>query len=65
MTKFPQFATTGSATVQRQEAAAFLANADHEPGGLVFITEINKSNDLCDETQPFGCPAGTGHHDTV
>jgi predicted chitinase len=59
MTKFPAFAKTGTATIQRQEAAAFLANADHETGGLVFITEINKSNDLCDETQSFGCPAGT------
>jgi predicted chitinase len=59
MSKFPTFARTGSATVQRQEAAAFLANANHETGGLVYITEINKGNDLCDESQPYGCPAGT------
>jgi len=57
--RFPQFARTGSATVQRQEAAAFLANGHHETGGLVHITEINKNNDLCDESQPYGCPAGT------
>jgi predicted chitinase len=59
MRKFPAFARTGSDTVRRQEAAAFLANANHETGGLVHVTEINKSNDLCDESQPYGCPAGT------
>jgi chitodextrinase len=59
MNSFPAFATTGSDTVRRQEAAAWLANANHETGGLVFITEINKGNDLCDETQSYGCPAGT------
>jgi predicted chitinase len=59
MKKFPAFAKTGSDTVRKQEAAAFLANAHHETGGLFYITEINKGNDLCDETQPYGCPAGT------
>jgi predicted chitinase len=59
MSRFPTFARTGSATVQRQEAAAYLANANHETGGLFYITEINKGNDLCDESQPYGCPAGT------
>ena len=59
MNSFPAFAKTGSDTVRRQEAAAFLANANHETGGLVHITEINKGNDLCDESQPYGCPAGT------
>jgi predicted chitinase len=57
--KFPAFAGTGSDTVKKQEAAAFLANANHETEGLVHITEVNKSNDLCDESQPYGCPAGT------
>jgi chitodextrinase/predicted chitinase len=57
--KYPAFAGTGSDTVRKQEAAAFLANANHETGGLVHITEINKSNDLCDESQSYGCPAGT------
>ena len=59
MKKFPAFAKTGSDTIRRQEAAAFLANANHETGGLVHVTEINKNNDLCDESQPYGCPAGT------
>ncbi|MEV6711290.1 glycoside hydrolase family 19 protein [Lentzea sp. NPDC051208] len=53
------FATTGSDTVKKQEVAAFLANASHETGGLVYIEEINKNNDLCDESQWYGCPAGT------
>jgi predicted chitinase len=59
MSKFPTFARTGTDTVRRQEAAAFLANANHETGGLFYITEINKGNDLCDESQSYGCPAGT------
>jgi chitinase len=59
MNSFSAFTKTGSDTVRRQEAAAFLANVNHETGGLVFITEIDKSNDLCDESQPYGCPAGT------
>jgi predicted chitinase/chitodextrinase len=57
--KYPAFGGTGSDTVRKQEVAAFLANANHETGGLVHITEINKGNDLCDEGQPYGCPAGT------
>ena len=59
LSAYPAFAKTGSDTVRRQEAAAFLANVNHETGGLVYITEINKGNDLCDESQSYGCPAGT------
>jgi predicted chitinase/chitodextrinase len=57
---FPGFARTGSDTVQRQEAAAFLANASHETGGLVHIVEQNTANypHYCDSSQPYGCPAG-------
>ncbi|HEX5205974.1 glycoside hydrolase family 19 protein [Paractinoplanes rhizophilus] len=60
MRKFPAFATTGSDTVRRQEAAAFLANVSHETGGLVYIDEINQANwpHYCDYSQPYGCPAG-------
>ncbi|HEY3478091.1 MAG TPA: glycoside hydrolase family 19 protein, partial [Streptomyces sp.] len=35
MSAYPGFATTGSDTVKKQEAAAFLANVSHETGGLV------------------------------
>ncbi len=37
----PAFAGTGSDTVRKQEAAAFLANVAHETGGLVHIAEQN------------------------
>ncbi|WP_035804505.1 glycoside hydrolase family 19 protein [Kitasatospora mediocidica] len=58
LSAYPGFATTGSATVQKQEAAAFLANVDHETGGLVYVTEIDKSGNYC-ASEPYGCPAGT------
>ncbi len=57
---YPGFATTGGDEVAAREAAAFLANVDHESGGLKYIKEINEANypHYCDETQPYGCPAG-------
>jgi len=60
MAKYPAFATTGSDTVKKQEAAAFLANVNHETGGLVYIDEINQAAwpTYCDWSQPYGCPAG-------
>ncbi|SDM22169.1 Predicted chitinase [Lentzea albidocapillata subsp. violacea] len=58
MSAFPAFAKTGGDTVSRQEAAAFLANVSHETGGLVYKEEIDQSGDYCDETRPYGCPAG-------
>jgi chitodextrinase/predicted chitinase len=60
MSAYPAFANTGSDTVKKQEAAAFLANVNHETGGLVYITEIDKSGNYCDASQSYGCPAGTG-----
>jgi chitinase len=61
LSAYPGFATTGSATVQKQEAAAFLANVSHETGGLVYIVEQNTANypHYCDTSQSYGCPAGT------
>jgi predicted chitinase len=60
MSAYPAFANTGSDTVKRQEAAAFLANVNHETGGLVHIVEQNTANypHYCDWNQPYGCPAG-------
>lgn len=57
---YPGFANTGDDTTKRREAAAFLANVNHETGGLVYIKEINEANypHYCDATQPYGCPAG-------
>ncbi|MFG1873503.1 chitinase [Sphaerisporangium sp. NPDC049003] len=60
LSAYPAFATTGSDTVRKQEAAAFLANVNHETGGLVYIVEQNTANypHYCDTSQPYGCPAG-------
>ncbi|GHH45200.1 glycoside hydrolase family 19 protein [Streptomyces candidus] len=57
---FPAFANSGSDTVKRQEAAAFLANVNHETGGLRYVVEQNTANypHYCDAAQPYGCPAG-------
>jgi len=60
LSAYPGFATTGSDTVKRQEAAAFLANVSHETGGLVYTVEQNTANypTYCDWSQSYGCPAG-------
>jgi len=60
MSAFPAFAKTGSDTVRKQEAAAFLANVAHETGNLVYVVEQNTSNypHYCDASQSYGCPAG-------
>ena len=57
---YPGFGNTGSDTVKKQEAAAFLANVSHETGGLQHVVEQNTANypHYCDTTQPYGCPAG-------
>ncbi|WP_372441660.1 chitinase [Lentzea nigeriaca] len=61
MSAYPAFATTGSDTVKRQEAAAFLANVSHETGGLVYIREITPGT-YCDTSKPYGCPAGAQNY---
>ncbi|MFD5629928.1 glycoside hydrolase family 19 protein [Streptomyces sp. NPDC127072] len=60
LSAYPGFAKTGSDTVKKQEAAAFLANVNHETGGLVHIVEQNTANypHYCDWGQSYGCPAG-------
>ncbi len=60
MSAYPNFATSGSDTTRKQEAAAFLANVSHETGGLQYVVEQNKANyaNYCDASQPYGCPAG-------
>ena len=60
LSAYPGFANTGSDTVKKQEAAAFLANVSHETGGLVYVVEQNTANypHYCDASQPYGCPAG-------
>ncbi|MFD7922083.1 chitinase [Streptomyces sp. NPDC059740] len=60
LSAYPGFTGTGSDTVRKQEAAAFLANVSHETGGLVYVVEQNTANypHYCDTSQPYGCPAG-------
>ena len=42
--KYPAFASTGDATTKKREAAAFLANIDHETGQLRYVEENNQAN---------------------
>src|SRR3954468_3040078 len=60
LSAYPGFANTGDDTVKKQEAAAFLANVNHETGGLVYVAEQNPANSphYCDASQSYGCPAG-------
>lgn len=60
LSAYPGFANTGDDTTRKREAAAFLANVNHETGGLVHIKEQNEANypHYCDWGQPYGCPAG-------
>ena len=65
MAKFPAFAGTGDEQTRKRELAAFLANINHESGGLVHVEEINQAawGNYCDAGQPYGCPAGqTAYH---
>jgi predicted chitinase len=57
---YPGFANTGDDATRLREAAAFLANVNHETGGLVYIKEINEANypSYCHPELPYGCPAG-------
>ncbi|MBV2357072.1 chitinase [Streptomyces sp. J2-1] len=60
LSAYPGFANTGSDQTKKQEAAAFLANVNHETGGLVYVVEQNTANypTYCDWGQSYGCPAG-------
>jgi predicted chitinase/chitodextrinase len=55
--KFSSF-VSGDDTAKKREAAAFLANIDHESGQLRYVEEIDRSGVYCDDTKPYGCPAG-------
>lgn len=60
LSAYPQFAGTGNDGTRKREAAAFLANVSHETGGLRYVVEQNTANypHYCDQSQPYGCPAG-------
>ncbi|MBB4964471.1 glycoside hydrolase family 19 protein [Saccharothrix violaceirubra] len=60
LSSYPGFANTGGDVVRKQEAAAFLANVNHETGGLYYVVEQNQANypHYCDTSKSYGCPAG-------
>jgi predicted chitinase len=57
---FATFVNTGDITVRKQEAAAFLANAAHETGGLSAIEEVNKGP-YCSSQGSCACAAGKSY----
>ena len=44
MSSYQAIFNSGTDTIKKQEAAAFLANVNHETGGLQYIREINQAN---------------------
>ncbi|MDB5105141.1 MAG: uncharacterized protein JWP91_2830 [Fibrobacteres bacterium] len=56
---YPTFANEGELITKKRELAAFLANVQHETGGLVYTEEINKS-DYCGGG--CGCAAGKRYY---
>jgi predicted chitinase len=62
MTGWPAFAKTGSDTIKRQEAAAFLANVAHESDNLRATREYNQANWplYCDPNS--GCAPGQQYY---
>jgi predicted chitinase len=61
---YPAIFNTGSDTVKRQEAAAFLANVHHETGGLQYIREINQANwsHYCQAGGQYPCAPGQQYY---
>ena len=55
LSSYPAFANTGSDTVRKQEAAAFLANVAHESDNLKAVREYNTAN------YPLYCSRGVGN----
>ncbi|KAG0621243.1 hypothetical protein M758_3G004000 [Ceratodon purpureus] len=48
--RFPKFLNEGCREQRLRELAAFSAHVQQETAGLVYVEEINKSNDYCDPT---------------
>jgi len=62
-TAYPGFCTSGNATQNAQEAAAFLANVAHETGGLVYINEIAQAPYCSGSATPCGvCASGQEYY---
>jgi hypothetical protein len=60
---YPQFATTGDCDQRKREVAAIFANITREVGCLQYIEQIDTSTGpYCDESRPYGCPAGAENY---
>jgi chitinase len=59
-TAFPSFAASGSGAQRKREVAAFLANVNHETGGLYYINETVKEL-RCVDGVP-SCPCASGQY---
>ena len=64
MNSYPAVFNTGTDTVKKQEAAAFLANVHHETGGLQYIREINQANwsHYCQAGGQYPCASGQQYY---
>ncbi|KAF0713143.1 hypothetical protein As57867_004483, partial [Aphanomyces stellatus] len=59
--KYPSFANTGDADVDRREVAAFLGQVSLESGDLRYVEEINKST-MCQASADYPCAAGKQYY---
>jgi predicted chitinase len=61
--RYPAFAGTGDTAARRREAAAAMANFNHETGGLVHVTEIAQGEYCSGTATPCGvCAAGKRYY---
>ncbi|MGV8899426.1 MAG: chitinase [Burkholderiaceae bacterium] len=61
---YPAIFATGSDTIKKQEASAFLANVNQETGGLQYIRESNQANWplYCQSSSQAPCAAGQQYY---
>jgi len=64
LSSFPAFANTGSDTIKKREAAAFLGNVAQETGHLQHIVEINTANYplYCASHAQYPCAPGKQYY---
>lgn len=65
LSSYPAFANTGSDTLKKQEAAAFLGNVAQESGHLKYIVELDTANYpfYCDNTSvQYPCAPGKQYY---
>ena len=64
LSAYPAIFNTGSDVVKKQEVAAFLANINHETGGLQYIREINQANwpYYCQASSEYPCAQGQQYY---